>query len=44
MFKNAIKKIFGHLPYTHGAAEEGANPKVRRLKKWKYHILVNTME
>ena len=27
----------------HGAAEEGANPKVRRLKKWTCHVLVHTI-
>ena len=28
---------------AHGAAGKGANPKVRRLKKWTCHILVHTM-
>ena len=31
------------LIIKHGAAKEGANPKVRRLKKWTCHILVHTM-
>ena len=29
--------------YSHGAAEEGANPKVCWLKKWTCHILVYSM-
>ena len=43
LFCTFLKVDLLRICLSHGAAEEGANPKVRRLKKWTCHILVHTM-